>query len=405
MDSGIIVYLPVSIISLISLAFLILWHLRIATSWQWSAGFALTATGFGFSAFPIAPAFDAFVSGFIFIGAAYFYSSAVLLHFDAPMRRWERRLFAFTYVPFNGYTVFISANLNDQLLVTDVAFAILLGSALLMAIPRASRPADKIMIVAGWIVTIDTLARTTFFYFFTESSDQLADFVNSDYNLFVHITTITICMLFPFSALGAMASAAIDKHRDAAGRDALTGLLNRRGLNEVVEMLTKNNALNGSILICDIDHFKQINDKYGHAVGDKVIVALAKELQNATGSHGYAARLGGEEFVAYFPGTSQEDATRLAQLLRVAFSGRAWRLDGVLSEVTASFGVSAIRDGEITLHPAIDRADKALYSAKASGRNKVVVSPAEDFSYSAAGNLFEQSFASLGAKGKFLRSH
>lgn len=386
MGSDYIVYVPPALFGFVALAFFILWRMKIATSWQWSAGFAQTATGFGFSTFPIEPVFDAFVSGLIFIGAAYCYGSAVLLHFSAPMRRLERRLFVLGYVLIHAYVVFISANLRDELLLTDVAFACLLGAALYWVTPRASRPADIILIIAGAIVVVDTLARTTFFYFFAEASDQLADFVNSNYNLAVHITTMTVCMLFPFSALGAMASAAIDRHRDAAQTDTLTGLFNRRGFHEVVDRKFKHKVFDGAVLVCDIDNFKQVNDTYGHAVGDKVIEALAQELLQTTKSCGYAARFGGEEFVVFLPGLSQEDAAAIAQLLRVGFCDHAWGRYGIEHAVTVSFGVSAIEANELALQPAINRADQALYSAKVAGRNKVVLASAQRFSPSLAEN-------------------
>jgi len=378
----IIVYIPPALFAFMAIAFFVLWRLKIATSWQWSAGFAQTGAGFAFSAFPISPGFDAFVSGMIFIGAAYCYASAILLHFNAPMHRLERRLFVLAYTLVHTYIVFVTADLRDELFLTDVSFACLLGLALYVVTPTASRPADKILVFTVAIVFLDTLARAIFFYFFMNTSDKLADFVTSDYNLAVHITTITICTLFPFAALGAMASAAIDRHRDAADRDPLTGLFNRRGFQEVVNNMFKSGSLRGAVLVCDIDHFKQVNDKYGHAVGDKVIAAVANDLQLSTSSCGYAARFGGEEFVVFLPGVAAEDAAAIAQLLRVSLSERAWGCIGMEQGVTASFGVSAIEDQETSALPAIERADRALYSAKTAGRNRVVVAPTHHLSNS-----------------------
>ncbi|MBC7282967.1 GGDEF domain-containing protein [Hoeflea sp.] len=375
----ILVYVPPALFAFMAIAFFVLWRLKIATSWQWSAGFAQTGAGFAFSAFPISPGFDAFVSGMIFIGAAYCYTSAILLHFNAPMRRLERRLFVLAYTLAHTYIVFVTADLRDELFLTDVSFACLLGLALYVVTPTASRPADKILIGAAAIVFLDTIARAIFFYFFVDTSDKLADFVTSDYNLAVHITTITICTLFPFAALGAMASAAIDRHRDAAERDPLTGLLNRRGFHKAVTNMLETTPLRGAVLVCDIDHFKQVNDKYGHAVGDKVIVAVANELQQATSSSGYAARFGGEEFVVFLPAAALEDAAAIAQLLRVSLAERAWGCIGMDQGLTASFGVSAIEGQETSALPAIERADRALYSAKTFGRNRVVVAPSPKF--------------------------
>ncbi len=375
--NNIIVYLPPAMLGVVAFAFLLLWHLKISTSWQWSAGFAQAGLGFALVPFPVSPTFDIFVAGLFYIGAAYCYGSAILLHFGAPMQRGRRRLFVGGYIVVHTIVVLILESLKAELFLTDVAFACLLGFALFNVVTKVSHLADRAMIISGVLLVLDTLIRTMVFTFFIRTSDQLADFASSDYNLAVTVTTITIGLSFPFTALGAMASAAIQRHRDASERDPLTGLLNRRGFELAVHRATKNAATRGAVMVCDIDHFKQVNDGYGHAAGDNVIAEVAAELQRHLGSNTAIARFGGEEFVAFLPDASLAEASVVAHSLRIRFAGRDWHQAGIDRQITASFGVASIVDGEVSEAAAIERADRALYAAKTAGRNRVVVAGGE----------------------------
>ncbi|WP_080662143.1 GGDEF domain-containing protein [Sinorhizobium meliloti] len=375
--NNIIVYLPPVMLGVVAFAFLLLWHLKISTSWQWSAAFAQAGLGFALVPFPVSPTFDIFVAGLLYIGAAYCYGSAILLHFGAPMQRRVRRLFVGGYIVVHTIVVFILESLKAELFLTDVAFACLLGFALFNVVAKVSNVADRAMIISGVLLVLDTLTRTIVFTFFIRTSDQMADFAVSDYNLAVTVTTITIGLSFPFTALGAMASAAIRRHREASERDPLTGLLNRRGFELAVYRATKAAVAHGAIIVCDIDHFKQVNDGYGHAAGDNVIAELAAELQRHLGSHTVTARFGGEEFVAFLPHTSLVEASVIAQSVRIRFAGRDWHQAGIDRQITASFGVASIVDGEVSEAAAIECADRALYAAKTAGRNRVVVAGGE----------------------------
>jgi diguanylate cyclase (GGDEF)-like protein len=371
--SNIIVYVPPTLFCIVALAFLLLWQMKIFSAWQWSAGFAQTALGFVLSTFSIEPVFDAFSSGLVFIGAAYCYGSALLAHFGVQQMHRERGLFVLAYTLVLAYLVFIEQSLVYQLFLTDMGFAALLGLAVCMAARKASRPVDIALVVASAVVVLDSVSRATFFTFFTASSDNFADFANSAYNLAVHVSTITVCMIFPFTALGAIASAAIERHREDAERDPLTGLLNRRGLEHAVAKRPRSELPSGAIMVCDIDHFKRINDNYGHAVGDKVIAALAQDLQRAFGGSGYVARVGGEEFIVFVPSVTLQDASTLANAVRISIGERNWAETGVIGGITVSIGLSEVIPEDHALEHAFLRADSALYKAKTGGRNAVAV--------------------------------
>jgi diguanylate cyclase (GGDEF)-like protein len=167
----------------------------------------------------------------------------------------------------------------------------------------------------------------------------------------------------------------LEESRFMATTDALTGLLNRRSLlestlREVARTRRYGDQL--SVILLDIDHFKHINDERGHAAGDLVLAAVGRLLQAALRTCDIVARWGGEEFVLVLPSTSLEAGTQAAERVR-ALLANAEITDGTgkAIPVSASFGVASYVADE-TLGQVIDRADRAMYRAKSSGRNCVV---------------------------------
>ena len=158
--------------------------------------------------------------------------------------------------------------------------------------------------------------------------------------------------------------------------DPLTGLHNRRGFERTLAELYgegSNGLPSAALLLADIDHFKRVNDTYGHLVGDQVIRATAQVLKGAVKGRDVVARFGGEEFMVLLPETPGQGALALAEQIRAAFGKLRIRRSGsdeVIAQVTISIGVATPLAGE-SIEQAIDRADKALYQAKNEGRNCV----------------------------------
>lgn len=125
------------------------------------------------------------------------------------------------------------------------------------------------------------------------------------------------------------------------------------------------------VLTWDIDHFKAINDSFGHRAGDKVLAVVAETLKNSIRSTDFVARYGGEEFVMLLTGTSLHDGIRLADRMREAVAQIGFHFRGQPVPVTISCGITELRDGDAD-DEAFDRADRAMYRAKESGRNRVV---------------------------------
>jgi diguanylate cyclase len=154
--------------------------------------------------------------------------------------------------------------------------------------------------------------------------------------------------------------------------DQLTGMPNRLAYERHVEDQHRR-AVADQLPLClaafDIDHFKAINDSYGHAAGDAVLKIVGQSLQKLAGEHTFLARYGGEEFVAVFARVSQEQAMALAETLRSTVEALAFHAAKRPVQVTMSGGVAEFSAGDKP-HQVFERADRALYAAKAAGRNR-----------------------------------
>ena len=161
-------------------------------------------------------------------------------------------------------------------------------------------------------------------------------------------------------------------------RDALTGCFNRQHTLEVMDgelRRSRRSRLPLAVLMFDLDHFKQINDQYGHLCGDAVLQAVGQRMKTVLRGSDVKCRWGGEEFLVVLPDTPPAGAHRVAELLRRDFEEHPapWRVGDIQVDVpvTASFGLTSVTPGEIDATAIIARADAALYRAKAGGRNRV----------------------------------
>ncbi|WP_045683393.1 GGDEF domain-containing protein [Martelella endophytica] len=154
--------------------------------------------------------------------------------------------------------------------------------------------------------------------------------------------------------------------------DALTGLANRRALIDIEERLLKGmseRAEGYAIVLFDIDHFKSVNDRWGHVAGDAVLRGVAEQISSCIRSGDVAVRYGGEELLLLLQGASAEGALGLAETIRERLEHTRFRHDGQSIRITVSAGVSTGKPNDLSLSSAIRRADEALYRAKSKGRN------------------------------------
>lgn len=161
----------------------------------------------------------------------------------------------------------------------------------------------------------------------------------------------------------------------AASSDHLTKLLNRKALSELKEMIfeeSKHTNTPLSALMIDIDYFKQVNDQYGHSMGDKVLMAMSNIICKGIRETDYCFRYGGEEFLVVLPQTNLEQALLVAKKIHEHVKGATIENDDVSINVTLSIGVSTKDQGDDYLNEVIERADFAMYRAKNQGRDRIV---------------------------------
>lgn len=160
--------------------------------------------------------------------------------------------------------------------------------------------------------------------------------------------------------------------------DPLTGSLNRRGLEIVTSRAEHDYRRNWtifSVIALDLDHFKNVNDTYGHATGDVVLQHLAQECRRNLRGDSVVARLGGEEFCVLLPGCKMADAMTVAERIRASFAETRVTVDAVAIECTVSLGVAQCHEGAADFAAVAKEADAALYRAKFAGRNRVEAAP------------------------------
>ena len=172
----------------------------------------------------------------------------------------------------------------------------------------------------------------------------------------------------------------IKQLEDLASTDQLTGLSNRRDMLAKIEheiFRYRRNKNTFALILCDIDHFKKINDSYGHDAGDYILINVAQSLKETVRNYDTVSRWGGEEFLIILPETDLDGGIQVAEKIRLTIEAKVFYYNQHEIKLTISFGISAFEDN-MTIDSCIKKADEYLYVAKKTGRNKIV--PAADFS-------------------------
>jgi diguanylate cyclase (GGDEF)-like protein len=229
---------------------------------------------------------------------------------------------------------------------------------------------DRILFTASGLVALDNLVRGSTISLTFDGQGNFQD------SLYAYMMQATACISGLFLAMASLSALIMDqlrRYQREALHDPLSGLLNRRGFDEAVADRAHKGTMEGSLIVCDIDHFKALNDQHGHMMGDRAICILAEILRRHAPAGAISARFGGEEFVLYLPGVNAARAASIANDIRESLARDIAPRLGLDRALTASFGLSTVQDGAGSVHDAIVRADDALYEAKARGRNRVCV--------------------------------
>lgn len=360
-------FLPIMMASF-GVAFLIIWGWGARAAGWWSGAFFCVAGGF---AVPVG--FAALPTDLWGIAADLLFASGFLLFSQALLDRWRPGWMFGLRISIWGASVWLcgfanlTGNVPLELASSDFGCFLLISLPLIVARKRLHGWPDRALYAAVILVSLDNLLRGASVSWTLPSGVPFRD---SDY---VFLMQALACMFGLFLALSGLAATMTDvltRYRNEALIDPLSGLLNRRGFDEAA---VRHMRSGGSLIACDIDHFKQVNDRHGHGAGDRVIVILAEQLRNAAPSEAIVARFGGEEFILFLPGVDAAHAAGIANAVRLAFAEDAAARAGIAMPITASFGLTTLHGGDKSIHEAIRRADSALYEAKDGGRNRLCV--------------------------------
>jgi diguanylate cyclase (GGDEF)-like protein len=336
--------------------------------------FLCNAAGFGLPVMPmgLSDLTVAWVTDILFAISFFCFGQAAVEHFGVPRRRlWTRLATCAASIALCVYAVIVCDDLHMELLASDGGCVLLLTLALIGTRWTELRSFDRVLFIASWFVTIESVIRGTS-SLFTAPSD-VEGFGTSQYAFFMQALGSVLGVVFAMAGLAAVALSVLARYHKMAMNDPLSGLLNRRGFEETIATRPDWRDRPASIVTCDIDWFKTINDRFGHAAGDRVISALAAIIQARLPEDGVAARFGGEEFLLFLPRHPPADALRTAEALRGAVEAEVAGMVEITMPVTASFGISGVVASDFSVHDAIGRADAALYEAKHGGRNRVAL--------------------------------
>ncbi|HEY4011360.1 MAG TPA: GGDEF domain-containing protein [Acidobacteriaceae bacterium] len=274
-----------------------------------------------------------------------------------------------------AYFCFVSPNLTTRLYVMNFG----LGALTMIDAAYLSRAAKKVMDrIVAWVLLglgLQGFPRTLLSFGTTGKSRDVMAFAHSSYWKWMNATYAVLVVLVGVTLIAAVVVDVIDELHGRAMEDPLTRLLNRRGFEEAArKRVAKAKGRCFSIAVCDIDHFKAINDSCGHVDGgDAVLVKVAALLRENLRSSDEVARFGGEEFVALLSDAHREDARDLIERLRRVIEETRFGSGSLRRRrITASFGIAELRPGE-DLADTVRRADRMLYLAKRSGRNRALV--------------------------------
>lgn len=342
----------------------------------WGIGYICAALGFSSPMFFADDAFlaHALISNILFFSAFFFYGHALLVQFEVKtLLGWRIGFLAAAYAVVSYFIVF-QIDLRAELALSDLMCAALLAPCILLVANKTRHVMDKVLLAATSAVVLETIIRVSVLLVMTPggSPRDIDAFMASDYAFLMQMTASIFGFLMALAVLASVVANVLLQHRHAADHDPLTGLLNRRGFDDRSPDFRGQEQPEGTVLMCDIDHFKHVNDQFGHAAGDRVIIGFAELLKERLPPQGRIARFGGEEFVVYLPDTKATEIAVLANMLRVSFAAREWTALGIDRQISASFGISSIARGDHSIHDAIARADSFLYKAKSNGRNQVV---------------------------------
>jgi diguanylate cyclase (GGDEF)-like protein len=377
-DGLFIALLNPSLTLVLASAFLILWlhqrHSRYVL--LLSAGYAASAGGFLLQYFelPLGYAATKLASNTLFMTAGLLICGAAIKRYGRPLPVAAFAALAVGGLGTLSWFLFVEPNLTARIYAINFALG---GISLLVAAElrpvKPKGPADRVIHAVALLSGLNFFARTLLIIHVYGPYESYVGFYGSIYWTTVILSHAILSVVIAMALFTSITLELIADLKRQSETDPLSGLFNRRGFEERAARLLaegRGKGLATSLVLCDLDHFKAVNDSLGHASGDMVIRAFADFLAEAAEDCFLAGRIGGEEFAVLLPGANLGVAKLFAKGTRSAFSALA--VEGLPADrrFTASFGVAERASGE-GFGALLGRADQALYAAKNAGRDCV----------------------------------
>lgn len=364
--------------ALLSITFLGLWHFRRAQRHLAVAGIGYALSTLGFVMQGVLPALpyelQRIPGNLLFLLAAAMLFAAVLggLRIAVPVRTMAALIIAGMVALM--WFLWVDPSLPTRTIIISLALA---GLALTAAVKLYQYPkqrkADWFLFWVATLATMDFLMRPVLVFAFPEQFVGEQILQQTVYWVWVQVFYAVLAITVALGLFAALSSDVVEELRREADTDKLSGLYNRRGFeNQARRVLWHYQTTRSpvALVIADLDHFKRINDTYGHAAGDAVITAFSEQILQLLPGAAVAGRIGGEEFAVLLPGLDLSRAEEFAQALQAGMAQHCNNESFGALVPTASMGL-AVAHGEAELSDLLRRADAALYQAKDAGRNRV----------------------------------
>lgn len=348
---------------------------------QWSAASLCLGLGLGFSYFynSLTPGKNwAVVFSSIFIATGIALQLSGIQAFNCKRFDWRIAALIVGLVFLNGlWFSVLNPDITTRAILNSILFAIVYAASaksLLIKIEQPLRTAYWFTGLSFLILVFVSLTRAVLIWKSVPQSYGL--FENTPLNpvTFFVACMVQLCVTFGFILM--LDYRLVSDLQKIASRDTLTGAFNRRRLEEEAIRLcarSKRTRDTLSIMMIDVDHFKSVNDRFGHQAGDEVLRRLAVIAQSTIRVDDYFARYGGEEFCILLPSTKENETLQLAERLRETYSSLQLEYNGIPISSTISIGVADSDRAGLEFSSLVAAADKALYLAKQEGRNRVVL--------------------------------
>lgn len=373
--------------AILAMAFFVLWTHQRQRKYILILCLSYLAIGGGFLlhylALPVGLLGTKFLANSLFAVAVLGLSTAMIARQGRPVPWLILGSLTLTGMGALSWFMFVDPSLIKRIFAVNFTFgAVAFVVATELRTSARNQLADRALMVVAVLGGVNFFIRPIITVWLDGSYDEgYADFYTSASWVFLNFSAVLFSVLITLCLVTGIAMDVFQELQTESHTDPLSGLLNRRGFQEEALVCLHQSAQKGmpvALVLADLDHFKTINDTYGHAVGDRVISAFGAHLRAAGGAAAVAARIGGEEFAVILPAADLTTARLFAEGVRTSFSQ-----DGILGlspgsrKITASFGVAALGTGE-DLAALICRADDALYKAKKSGRDSVCLAYRHD---------------------------